>query len=213
MAVYQYGFDDDIGQAYAGLLQSYHSGDMSAGVVLEMLTSTGSYAGCYASDVYGESKRRQSSLKYELTDETCIIDGVTLHRIRALRDIPGTSVKAGDLGGWIQWGDNLSQDGSAWIYDEGAVYERATVCDGAYVCDNARVFGWAKICEHAHVVGNAQVFGASIVKYHASIRDNAKVYDHAVIDGAADIRDNAEVYGDAKIGGYGGAHGDEKRSH
>ena len=40
--------------------------------------------------------------KYELTDETKDINGITLHRIRALRDIPSVGVKSGDLGGWIE---------------------------------------------------------------------------------------------------------------
>ena len=40
--------------------------------------------------------------KYELTDETKEIGGITLHRIRALRNIPRYGVKYGDLGGWIE---------------------------------------------------------------------------------------------------------------
>lgn len=36
------------------------------------------------------------STKYELTDETKKINGITLHRIRALRDIPNAGVKTGD---------------------------------------------------------------------------------------------------------------------
>ena len=47
--------------------------------------------------------------KYELTGETKEIGGVTLHRIRALIDIPEHYVKAGDLGGWIEAERNLSQ--------------------------------------------------------------------------------------------------------
>lgn len=53
--------------------------------------------------------------KYELTGETKEIGGVTLHRIRALIDIPEHDVKAGDLGGWIEAERNLSQNGEAWV--------------------------------------------------------------------------------------------------
>lgn len=56
--------------------------------------------------------------KYELTDATKVINGVTLHRIRALIDIPVHGVKAGDLGGWIEAERNLSQKGAAWVADE-----------------------------------------------------------------------------------------------
>ena len=39
-----------------------------------------------------------------------------LHRIRALRDVR-EDVRAGDLGGFVQSEENLSQEGSCWIYD------------------------------------------------------------------------------------------------
>lgn len=43
-----------------------------------------------------------AELHYELTGESKQnIFGYTVHRIRATRDIPGTSVKKGDVGGWI----------------------------------------------------------------------------------------------------------------
>ena len=53
--------------------------------------------------------------KYELTRETKVIDGVELHRIKALNSFG--SVEKGDLGGWIESEKNLSQDGDAWVGD------------------------------------------------------------------------------------------------
>lgn len=41
-------------------------------------------------------------MKYELTYETKVVDGHTLHRIRAVQDMPLHNVKAGDLGGWVE---------------------------------------------------------------------------------------------------------------
>ena len=58
-------------------------------------------------------KENNMNNKYELTDETKNFCGITLHRIRALRDIPSVNVKSGDLGGWIEKESNLSQDGDA----------------------------------------------------------------------------------------------------
>ncbi len=52
--------------------------------------------------------------KYELTDETKVMYGVTLHRIRALTSI-GLTVAAGQLGGWVQSEANLNQSGNAWV--------------------------------------------------------------------------------------------------
>lgn len=52
--------------------------------------------------------------KYELTKETkTLADDTVLHLIRALMDIPRYCVKAGELGGFVESEDNLSQDGNA----------------------------------------------------------------------------------------------------
>lgn len=69
--------------------------------------------------------------KYELTDETIICDGRTLHRIKAVRDFG--NVKARELGGWIEKESNLSHSGNCWVYDEGEVYDNAEVCDDANI--------------------------------------------------------------------------------
>ena len=105
------------------------------------------------------------STKYELTDETKNLFDITLHRIRALRDIPSAGVKSGDLGGWIEKESNLSKCGNAWVYDNAEVYGNAWVYDNAEVygnarvCDNARVFGDARVCGDAEVYDNARVCG------------------------------------------------------
>lgn len=89
--------------------------------------------------------------KYELTDETIVYLGHTLHRIRAL--ISFNDVQAGDLGGWIETEDNLDQDRSAWVYGDARVY------GDAQVCGDARVYGNASVCGNAEVYGNARVCG------------------------------------------------------
>ena len=54
--------------------------------------------------------------KYRFTGETMEYNGIILHRIQALVDF--LEVKAGDLGGWIEKEENLSQEGECWVYDE-----------------------------------------------------------------------------------------------
>ena len=93
------------------------------------------------------------SIKYELTDETKNINGITLHRIRALRDIPSVGVKSGDLGGWIEKESNLCQNDNAWVYGGAEVYDDAWVCENAQVYENARVYGGAEVCGNAEVCG------------------------------------------------------------
>ena len=75
--------------------------------------------------------------KYELTDETKGIGGITLHRIRALMDISRYGVRAGDIGGWIEAESNLSQDGNAEVSGNAEVYGDAWVIDYARVYGNA----------------------------------------------------------------------------
>ena len=99
--------------------------------------------------------------KYELTGETKEIGGVTLHRIRALVDIPGNDVKAGDLGGWIEVERNLSQKGAAWVADEARVMGEALVMDSARVTGKARVMGEARVMDSARVTGKARVMKSS----------------------------------------------------
>lgn len=64
--------------------------------------------------------------KYQLTDETLVVDGRTLHRIRALKSFG--DVIAGELGGWIESEKNLSHGGNAWVYGNAQVFGNARVC-------------------------------------------------------------------------------------
>ncbi len=95
--------------------------------------------------------------KYELTDETKVEFGVTLHRIRALVDIERWGIKAGDLGGWIESEANLSQEHDAWVFDEARVFDEALVSGEALVFGKALVFDKARVSGEAQVLGEAQV--------------------------------------------------------
>jgi len=62
--------------------------------------------------------------KYEFTGEVkrikLIGTEVVLRRIRAVTAFG--VVKAGDIGGWIEKEENLSHDGSAWVYGDAEAY-------------------------------------------------------------------------------------------
>ena len=85
-----------------------------------------------------------------------------LYRIVALKDF-GT-VKAGDVGGWVESKKNLSQDGLCWVYGN------AQVSEDAWVLGNANVFG------DAHVYGDAEVFGDALVFGDAIVCEDVRVY-------------------------------------
>ena len=68
--------------------------------------------------------------KYEFTGETKVVLGITLRQIRALIAIPLFGVSVGDVGGWIEKEENLSQasdsawiSGDAWIYGDARIYK------------------------------------------------------------------------------------------
>jgi len=141
-------------------------------------------------------------MKYELTDTIMMESlGATLHRIKALRDIPQHNVEAGDIGGWIESEDNLSQDNEAWVGDEAQVHGNARVYGDAIVYGQAMVWGNAHISDKARVNGraqvldNTQVFGESWVVDNASVRGNAVVSVGAVVYGNAWLGEDAYIEG------------------
>nr|DAY67856.1 MAG TPA: Putative transferase, nesg, ydcK, Structural Genomics.38A [Caudoviricetes sp.] len=82
--------------------------------------------------------------KYELTTECKEFLERKLYRIKALTSF--SDVKEGDLGGWIEKEENLSQEGNAWVYGD------ARVCGNATVYDNAMVYGNAEIKKRTHLL-------------------------------------------------------------
>ncbi|MFR3127715.1 MAG: hypothetical protein ACLTVG_10340 [Coprococcus sp.] len=129
--------------------------------------------------------------KFELTSEFITnIFGTKLFRIKAL--IEFGNVKAGELGGFVEKEENLSQDGNAWV------------CGNAWVYDNARVYGDACVC------GDARVYGDACVCGNAWVYDNARVYGDACVCGDARVYGDVCVCGDARVcgdAGYATVHG------
>lgn len=144
--------------------------------------------------------------KYELTDETKEIGGRILHRIKALIDLFGA--KAGDLGGWIEKEENLSQEGQCWVSNNACVFGNAKVYNNACVHGDARVFGDACIFDNARVFGSACVSGNTHVSGCACISGNVRVRDNAKVFGDAYISDYARIYGNAKVFGNAWIHND-----
>lgn len=142
------------------------------------------------------------SKKYELTSETIETDeGITLYRIKALKDFG--NVNKGDLGGFIESEDNLSQEGITWVYDNARVFGDAKVSGNAWVYNDAQVSGDAKVFRNARVYENAQVSGNACVYENAQVFGNALVYGNAVVFGTVLVYGNAQVSGDVQL--YGNA--------
>lgn len=142
--------------------------------------------------------------KYKIrTDISKQIFDSTLYRIEALRDF--CQVKKGDLGGWIEKEDNLSQRGTCWVFDDAMVFQNAKVTGNALICDNANVYGYAMVTDNAIVCDNVHIFGCAILENDVSVYDrvlicgNAKLSNNAHVHDKVTISDNAHVYGYANI--------------
>lgn len=124
-------------------------------------------------------KGRRKMKKFELTTEFITnAFGKKLFRIKALVEFG--DVKAGELGGYVEKEENVSQDGNAWVSGDAEVYGDAWVHGNAKVHGNAEVYGDARVSGDALVYGNAWVSG------NARVSGNAWVYgdaDYALVQG------------------------------
>lgn len=169
--------------------------------------------------------------KYRLTENTKIINEKTLYQIQALVDIPSQGVKKGELGGFVESEENLSQDGNAWIRPSAAVMDNAKVygnarIKGCLVSDNAEIFGDTRISYdiepisfEGYIGGDVKIFGDVFI-YHnydfqiwgkeisgeVSLYQNHRlvIEENAVITGYTSISDNygLSICGNAYINGY-----------
>ena len=134
--------------------------------------------------------------KYELTTDTKSIFGKRYFRIRALVDFG--NVSKGDLGGYIESEDNLSNDtgyGNAWVGGD------ARVCNNAYVDGNAHVDGEAYVGGWSYVGGNARVDGEAHIGDNAYVDDMAHIGNRACVGNNARVGEKAHIGGEAYVGG------------
>ena len=110
-------------------------------------------------------------MKYKLTEKYIEHFGVKLFQIQAVTDFG--CISKGELGGYIQSEQCLSQSGDAWVYGNARVSGNAWVCDNARVSGNAWVYGDAQVYGNARVSGNARVYGIARVSGNARVSGDA----------------------------------------
>ena len=142
--------------------------------------------------------------KYELTTNFKIdASGIKMYQIKALKDFG--DVKKGDLGGYIEREENLSQDGNSWVAGSALVSGSAKVSGNALICGSvlisgsAKILGNALVCGNAKVSGNALICGSAKILGNALVCGNAKVSGNALVSGSAKILGNALVCGSAEV--------------
>lgn len=152
--------------------------------------------GCANGHTGGKGLKMKTK-KYELTNEAINHAGRILYRIKALMDfetVLGT-VKAGDLGGFVGGGDNLSHNGTAWIYNDAKVYDNAIVAEDAVICDYAEVY------DYAVIYGCAEVHNHAVIHGHAAVLDCARIYDNADVRDWVNVGRNITICGDTILKG------------
>lgn len=143
---------------------------------------------------------------YRLTRKTMRIGNKALYRIQATAPIESLGVKAGDLGGWVESEYNLSQEGKAWIGDNAAVMDLATVTGNAVVAGDAFIHQLAKIKDNAKVYDDVEVSGTAYIQGNSEIYDSVNILGSPMIAGTAKIYgqfnlfDPIQIYGNAMIG-------------
>ena len=149
-------------------------------------------------------------MKYKLSDVKTMYLGRTLYRVKALQSFQVQSkwpITEGELGGWVESIDNLSQEGTCWIGGDARVYGGARVTGGAHVFGEAHVYDVAKIGDDAVVCDKACVFQHAQLFDKAQVFGDARVYGVAEVHGKARIIDRARcsqrawVYGDVLVNG------------
>ena len=120
-----------------------------------------------------------------------------LHRIQALKTI-NERVEAGELGGFVQSEQNLSQEGTCWIYDDAICCGEALVKQDAELHDGAVAAGFSIITGDACMYGRAWAKGNCWIQ-SGEVKDDAVVAGEAVIKkdgkGSPLIAGNSRIYG------------------
>ena len=83
--------------------------------------------------------------KFKLTKKFKVWFGIKLWRIKALKDF--SNVSKGELGGFVEKEENLSEENDAWVSGD------------AWVYGYAQVYGDAQVYGYAQVFGDAWVYG------------------------------------------------------
>lgn len=137
------------------------------------------------------------------TFKSCISDGemsiveIKLYRIQALKTFtkPGgynPVVHVGELGGYVESEDNLSQEGSCWLFD------KARVKDGGKVLDDAIVYDKCLVSKNSIIRGGSVVGGHCFITNQSVIIDS-KLEGNVIVNGHSTVHSGAYLYGEIGV--------------
>lgn len=137
------------------------------------------------------------------TFKSCISDGemsiveIKLYRIQALKTFtkPGgynPVVHVGELGGYVETEDNLSQKGSCWLFD------KARVKDGGKVLDDAIVYDKCLVSKNSIIRGGSVVGGHCFITNQSVIIDS-RLEGNVIVNGHSTVHSGAYLYGEIGV--------------
>ena len=121
--------------------------------------------------------------KFELTENYVVNEfGTKLYQIKCTKTFK--YAKEGELGGYIEREENLSQEGNAWVFDDAQVYGNACLKSDADHC-GFDCFGSSNRHTHAYLTGDNTVeitcgcFRGSIEEFEKKVK---KTHDGTVYE-------------------------------
>ena len=129
-------------------------------------------------------------------EESSVVE-IKLYRIQALKTFTKSGgynpiIHVGELGGYVETEDNLSQEGNCWIFGD------AKVKDGGKVIDDAIIFDKAMVSNNSIIRGNSVVRDRCFVTYRSDIFDSTLVGD-VTVSGQSSIHSRAFLYGEIEV--------------
>jgi NDP-sugar pyrophosphorylase family protein len=140
--------------------------------------------------------------KYELLSGEQFGTDAFCFRIRALRDF--ADVKAGDLGGYVQYEDTLSHEGNCWIYDGCMVFGGSSIIGDVQVKGESYVFQ-SMLWENVVIEGRSEITKCTMkdnVRVSSGVVGSSWCCGNAIIEGHVSfshIGGNAHVKKDADV--------------
>lgn len=127
--------------------------------------------------------------KYVLTENRKVMDDKygskrTLIQVQAIKNFKtssGSSVSAGQLGGWIERESNLSQRWNAWLDEESYAFDGSLIAENAYV-EKSSLFD--SVC----IRGDSYIY-------------ESKLFDSTIVTGQSEV-EKSQLYGQTVLGGY-----------
>ena len=154
--------------------------------------------------------------KFELSNITMEYKGRTLYRIKATKDF--SDVNKGDLGGWVQYEENLSQQGNCWLYDDSKCMDESRVTDNSimrdftemYNCskmhDYSKMYDYSKMCGCSEMYNFTEIHGYSKMCDSSKIHDYSKMYAYTEMHDSSEMYDYSEMHGSSEMYDYSEMH-------